>query len=137
MNVRIENCVVDNCATGIMIAGRKFDATKEVIEDTVSRNNHISNCIARNLRGDGIVIFCCADVSITNSLCYNASSYNGDNKCTAGIWTWNVRNGRVSGCESYGHLEPGCDRNPFDSDYHSYNVIFEHNYGHDCYGVPF
>lgn len=134
VNVKIENCVVDNCATGIMIAGRKFDATKEDIGDTVSRNNHISNCIARNLRGDGIVIFCSADVSITNSLCYNASSYNGDNKCTAGIWTWNVRNGRVSGCESYGHLEPGCDRNPFDSDYHSYNVIFEHNYGHDCYG---
>lgn len=134
VNVRIENCVVDRCATGIMIAGKGFDATQEEVSDTVSRNNHITGCIARNLRGDGIVIFCSVDVSITNSLCYNASSYSGDDKCTAGIWTWNVRNGLVKGCESYGHLEPGCDRNPFDSDYRSYNVIFEHNYGHDCFG---
>lgn len=135
-NIVIEGCVVNNCAVGIMIAGRGFDETKPVNpDDSISKNCHIRNCLASNLNGDGIVIFCAADVSIEHCVCYNACRYNADKRATAGIWTWNVRNAVVRYCESYGHLTPGIDRNPFDSDYESYNSIFEYNYGHDCYGA--
>ncbi|NJO68785.1 MAG: hypothetical protein HC830_05455 [Bacteroidetes bacterium] len=135
-NIVIEGCVVDNCAVGIMIAGRGFDETKPVNPlDSISKNCHIRNCSASNISGDGIVIFCAADVSIEHSVCYNACRYNADKRATAGIWTWNVRNAVVRYCESYGHLTPGIDRNPFDSDYESYNSLFEYNYGHDCYGA--
>lgn len=135
-NIVIEDCVVDNCAVGIMIAGRGFDETKPVnLNDSVSKNCHIKNCSASNISGDGIVIFCAADVSIEQSTCFNACKYNADNKATAGIWFWNVRNGVIRYCESYGHITPGIDRNPFDTDYESFNTVIEYNYGHDCYGA--
>ncbi len=136
-DVRVEGCNVDNCATGIMIAGNKFDETRGVnATDPVTKNVHISNSKAANLRGDGIVIFSAANCSIQKSVCANACTFNGDpeKKYTAGIWTWNVRNALVRECESYGHTTPGGDRQPFDIDYLSYNTTFEYNYGHDCYG---
>lgn len=135
-NIEVDRCTVDNCAVGIMIAGRIFDETRLVTpEDSISKNCHIKNCSASNISGDGIVIFCAADVSIEHCSCYNACRYNADKRATAGIWTWNVRNAIVRFCESFGHLTPGTDRNPFDSDYESFNSIYEYNYGHDCYGA--
>jgi hypothetical protein len=135
-NILIDSCKVEKCAVGIMIAGRGFNENNPVMPyDSISKNCHIRNSSAKDLAGDGIVIFCAADVSIERCLCVNASTYNADKKATAAIWTWNVRNAVVRYCESYGHVTPGIDRNPFDADYRSYNSIYEYNYGHDSYGA--
>ena len=133
VNILLDQCVANNCATGIMVAGKKFH-TDEADISKVSHDVLIENCIARNLRGDGIIVFSFVNAVIRNCLCYNSCTYSIDDQCTAAIWTWNVKNGLVRGCESYGHVTPGCDRNPFDSDYNSTNVVFEDNFGHDSYG---
>lgn len=135
-DIIIEECEVSKAGVGIMISGRGFDATTEVAPgDSISKNCHIRNCRVSDIAGDGIVIFSAANVSIERSVCYNASTYNADEKATAGIWTWNVRNAVVRYNESYGHITPGIDRNPFDIDYRSENSLYEYNYGHDSYGA--
>lgn len=135
-NILIDSCQVEKCAVGIMIAGRGFNENVPVMPgDSISKNCHIRNSSAKDLAGDGIVIFCAADVSIERCLCVNASTYNADKKASAAIWTWNVRNAAIRYCESYGHITPGIDRNPFDADYRSYNTVIEYNYGHSSYGA--
>lgn len=97
-----------------------------------SRNVAVRNSIARDVWGDGIILFQVKDGVIERSAAWKTGMQPRQSIGTPnGIWTWRCENCVVRECESYWSDSPGVDGGAFDIDWGNVNNTVERSYGHD------
>jgi hypothetical protein len=97
-----------------------------------SRNVVIRNSIARDVWGDGIILFQVEDGLIERSAAWHTGMQARQTIGTPnGIWTWRCADCVVRECESFWSDSPGVDGGAFDVDWGNDRNTIESSYGHD------
>ena len=97
-----------------------------------SRRIVIRNSIARDVQGDGIVLFQVEDGLIERSAAWHTGMQPRQTIGTPnGIWTWRCLRCVVRQCEAFWTDSPGVDGGAFDIDWGNEDNIVEDSYGHD------
>lgn len=97
-----------------------------------SRNIVIRNSIARDVWGDGIILFQVENGLIERSAAWHTGMQPRQTIGTPnGIWTWRCADCVVRECESFWSDSPGVDGGAFDVDWGNDRNTVEASYGHD------
>ena len=97
-----------------------------------SRNVTIRNSIAKDVWGDGIVLFQVDHGLIERSAAWMTGMQPRHTIGTPnGLWTWRCADCVVRECESFWSDSPGVDGGAFDIDWGNDRNIVERSYGHD------
>jgi hypothetical protein len=114
---------------GILVLGAPFSNRWDRPR---SRRVTIRNSIARDVWGDGIVLFEVEDGLIERSAAWHTGMQPRQTIGTPnGIWTWRCLRCAVRACEAFWTDSPGVDGGAFDIDWGNEENVVEDSYGHD------
>lgn len=114
---------------GILVLGAPFSNRWDRPR---SRRVTIRNSIARDVWGDGIVLFEVEDGLIERSAAWHTGMQPRQTIGTPnGIWTWRCLRCTVRECEAFWTDSPGVDGGAFDIDWGNEDNVVEDSYGHD------
>lgn len=114
---------------GIVVNGAGW---KTPAPERRSRNVTIRNSIARDVYGDGIILFQVERGLIERSAAWETGKQVRESIGTPnGLWTWRCADCTVRECESFWSDSPGVDGGAFDIDWGNDRNIVERSYGHD------
>jgi hypothetical protein len=114
---------------GILVLGAPFSNRWDRPR---SRRITIRNSIARDVWGDGIVLFEVEDGLIERSAAWHTGMQPRQTIGTPnGIWTWRCLRCTVRACEAFWTDSPGVDGGAFDIDWGNTANVVEDCYGHD------
>ena len=114
---------------GIIVNGAGW---RTPLPDRRSRNVTIRNSIAKDVWGDGIVLFQVERGLIERSATWMTGMQPRQTIGTPnGLWTWRCSDCVVRECESFWSDSPGVDGGAFDIDWGNDRNVVERSYGHD------
>lgn len=130
---------------GVLIDGARVEATTQwagiIVNGAAwkspptasrSRNVRIRNSIAKDVWGDGIILFQVEGGLIERSAVWKTGMQPRQTIGTPnGLWTWRCADCTVRDCESFWSDSPGVDGGAFDIDWGNDRNIVERSYGHD------
>jgi hypothetical protein len=115
---------------GIIVNGAGW---KQPAPERRSRNVTIRNSIARDVWGDGIVLYQVERGLIERSAAWMTGMQPRRTIGTPnGLWTWRCADCVVRECESFWSDSPGVDGGAFDIDWGNDRNVVERSYGHDA-----
>jgi len=130
-DVIVDGATVYNTSqwSGIIVGGDQFGRLETSPRST---NVTISNSIAHDVAGDGIILYQVNNGTLQNNLDYNTGLAATATVGTPNaIWEWECGACTVQSNEAYLSHSPGVDGGAFDIDYGSTSNILQYNYGHD------